>query len=220
MGLSMLKVGKSWFARTPLLAMYAALFLGNCGGESLNGSGTGGTTRGTTGQGGSLEGSGGVPGTGNAPGTGGLSTGGVGGDGVGAGGDIGDCGVIIAYPPVLTVVDGSNGTPICNPTFAIVNVNASNPIVIADVVECDGTSGLACPGSPGEQPGPCRFVLERLGSSSVGTLEVSAPGYLPFEILGVAGGVGGCVPYRAPSQVTVSLFPVLPVLPDGSVDAN
>jgi hypothetical protein len=222
------EVGKSWFAAS-LLTTYTALFLGNCGGESLNGSGAGGTTGGTTGratggttgEGGFLDGAGGLTGTGNAPGSGGLATGGVGGDWGGAGGDIGVCNAIIVYPPVLTIVDGASGNPVCDPTFAIVDVNASNPIVIADVQPCDGTSGVTCPGSPGEEkPGPCRFILNGLGSSSVGTLEVSAPGYLSSEVLGVSGGVGGCVPYRAPSQLTVSLWPVLPVPTDGGVDAH
>ena len=225
------EVGKSWFAGTVGLAMYAALFLGNCGGESLNGAGTGGTpgqttggttgtTGGNTGEGGSLQGSGGSTGTGNARGTGGLATGGNGGDWGGAGGDIGGCRAVVIYPPVLTVVDGANGAPICDPTFAIIDLNASNPIAISDVQECDGTSGVACPGSPGEtQPGPCRFLLNGLDSASVNALEVGAPGYASVEVDGVSSGVGGCVPYRAPSQLTVALPPALPVPSAPGADA-
>jgi hypothetical protein len=230
------KVGKSWFAGPLVLAAYAALFLGNCGGESLNGSGTGGTGN-KTGQGGFLDGvggnggggnggnagdggNGGSTGTGNAPGTGGVGGGGVGGDGIGTGGDIGDCNVIIAYPPILTIIDGSTGNPICDPTFALVDGSASSPMVITNVQECDGTSGVPCPGSPGEtQPGPCRFILNGLGGPIFSTVEVSAPGRITSEVVGVAGGVGGCVPYQAPAEFTVSLLPVY-VPPDGGADAN
>jgi hypothetical protein len=232
MELCMPKVGKSWFAGTVVLATYAALFLGNCGGESLNGSGTGGatgnttggttgnTTGGNSGYGGFLDGAGGSTGTGNVRGTGGLSTGGVGGDWGGAGGDIGVCDAIITYPPVLTIIDGSTGNPICDPTFALVDGNASSPMVITNVQECDGTSGVPCPGSPGEtQPGPCRFMLNALAGPSVSTVEVSAPGRISSEVVGVTGGVGGCVPYLAPAEFTVSLLPVY-VPPDGGANAN
>lgn len=227
------KVGKRWLRGSVVLAMYATLFLGNCSGESLNGSGTGGTTGNTTGgttgnttgghtgEGGFLDGAGGSTGTGNRPGTGGLATGGGGGDWGGAGGDIGGCDVFFTYPPVLTVVDGTNGDPICDPTFALIDVNASSPIAVTNVQQCDGTSGVACPGSPGEtQPGPCRFLLNGLDSSRVSALEVSAPGYLSFEVDGVSVGVGGCVPYRAASQLTVALPPAVLVPTDGGPDTN
>ncbi len=220
------KVGTSWLAATLALAAYAALFLGNCGGESLNGSGTGGTS----GAGGFLDGAGGFTGTGGTTGSGGLATGGTGGDALaggtsggdgGAGGTTGaggDCALIIEYPPLIAVVDISNGAPICDPTFAIIDVNASNPIVITDVVECDGIAGATCPGAPPDGGlSPCRFALTGLAGTSVQTLQVSAPGYLPSTAYDIVSGVGGCVPSSPASQVTVPLFPA-PA--DGGINTN
>jgi hypothetical protein len=217
MGLKMSKIGSSGFGGALALAAYATLFLGNCGGESLNGPGTGGQGSGlpTTGAGGSLDG------TGGTRGTLGPLLGGSGGDGTPSGGTTGaggDCQLIVEYPPVVTVVDGSNGHSICDPTFAIVDVNAANPIVIADVEACDGTSNLLCPGAPPDAgPGPCRFALTGVGDSSVGVLQVSAPAYLPSSAYDVTGGFEGCTSSLAASQITVPLFPV-PA--DGGVDAN
>lgn len=213
----MRKVGTSWLAGSLALAAYVALFLGNCGGESLNGSGPGGPRSGlpTTGAGGSLDG------TGGGRGTLGPLVGGSGGDGTPSGGSTGaggDCELIVEYPPVVTVVDGSNGAAICDPTFAIVDVNADNPIVITDVEACDGTSNLLCPGAPADAgPGPCRFALNGLGDSSVHVLQVSAPAYLPSIAYDVTGGFQGCASSAAASQITVPLYPV-PV--DGGLDAN
>ena len=211
----MAKVGTRWVGGALALAAYAALFLGNCGGESLNGSGTGAKGGGvpTTGAGGSLEGSGGAPGT-----LGPIVSGG-GGDGIGSGGSTGaggDCGLIVQYPPVLTVVDGANGGSICDPTFAIVGVNADDPIVIADVEACGGTTNFLCPdSSPDAGPGPCRFALTGVGDSGIDA-QVSAPGYLPSTAF-VKGGFEGCTSSAAASQIVVPLFPV-PV--DGGVPAN
>ena len=217
MGLKMSKSGSTWFGGALALAAYSALFLGNCGGESLNGSGTGGQGGGvpTTGAGGSLDGTGGTIGTLGPIG------GGSGGDGPASGGTTGaggDCQLIIEYPPVVTVVDGSNGSPICDPTFAVAEVNADNPMVIVEVEACDGASNLLCPGAPLDAgPGPCRFALTGLGDSGVRRLEVSAPAYLPSTASNVMGGFEGCTSSAAASQITVALFPV-PA--DGGVDAN
>jgi hypothetical protein len=157
-------------------------------------------------------GAGGLAGSGGAAGAGAIGSGGR----VGTGG----CNSIDFDPPVLNVFDAQTGAPICDPTFAI-------------IVPTDGGSmsedagGYPCTPSTYDCPvfhdggATCPFELTALAQDSTGsTVEVSAPGYEPREVSGVAGGTSGCIPpFITPSHLDVKLVP-LPSDAGTTSDAN
>jgi hypothetical protein len=121
-----------------------------------------------------------------------------------------DCGAIVELPPVVTVVHALLKTPICDPTFTLVEwpdagampANNGNPY------ECSATG---CPGvSPDAGSVSCAFAFPGLADGTVKTykLAVSKTGFDTTTIT-VSSGVDGCVPAVPASNTTVNLFPVI-----------
>lgn len=127
-----------------------------------------------------------------------------------AGGPV-DCGVLEELPANITIVDASNGSPICDPTFAV-ELDGSTSVQVVGY-RCLAANSIGCPAIPTTdgQPQPCVFIvygLHQTGHSD--TLAVGAPGYLTTQVANVAGGQAATCgfPYVAPSQLTVKLSPV------------
>jgi hypothetical protein len=209
------------------------LTLWSCSSMSLGGGGSGGgdvSTGGSPGAGGASgaggsPGAGGDSGAGGSPGAGGGSgaggrPGAGGGAGVGAGGTAGagpagsggnpgtgGCDSIEFRGPVLKVFDAQTGTPICDPTFAIlVQRDAGSSFVDASASACTPGS-FYCPMTYDGGVTPCPFYLEdNLGYSTDATVDVRAPGYEHAEVSGVSVGRAGCVPPFFPaSDLNVNL---------------
>jgi hypothetical protein len=182
------------------VAALTTLFVGSCGGQALGGRGGSGGSAGTFA--GSGGGAGAIAGSGGVAGAAGQSS------GLGGGGPI-DCGAILDLPPILTIVDGSTGAPVCDPTF-VVELDASTAVQ-ATSYRCLAADRIGCPviSTTDGQPPPCVFLLYGLFETGQSyTVAVSAPGYLTSQVAGVAGGQAATCgfPFVAPSQLTVSLF--------------
>jgi hypothetical protein len=206
---------------------FGALTLWSCTSMSLGGGGPGGgdiSTGGSPGAGGA-SGAGGSPGAGGASGAGGNpgaggASGASGGAGAGAGGTAGagpagsggipgtgGCDSIEFRGPVLKVFDAQTGTPICDPTFAIVvQTDAGSSFVDASASACTPGSYF-CPMTYDGGATPCPFYLEdSLGYGMDATVDVRAPGYEHTEVSGVSVGRAGCVPPFFPaSDLNVNL---------------
>jgi hypothetical protein len=154
-----------------------------------------------------------------------LLSGSCGGQSLGGGGSGGtagavsapmDCGVTGELPPILTIVDASNGNPICDATFNAVLVgDASGVDTDPNAHQCDGTTSFGCPAfSTIDSSQPCEFALAGLTYVNVGvnsySVAIRAPGYVPGLVVGVSGGrAASCgLPPEAPTQVTVKLNPI------------
>jgi hypothetical protein len=119
-----------------------------------------------------------------------------------------DCGAIAVYPPNITVVDAVNGSPLCDPTFAVLTSNGE-PLPPDDggAYACAPDFG-GCPPAPADGGAPpCTFMLSEVTWPGSYSVRVFAPGFAPVVVDDVSGGVGGCVAYVAPSVLTVTLSP-------------
>ena len=113
-------------------------------------------------------------------------------------------------PPVVTVVDGASGNPICDPGFAVVSCTGAIPSGPLSIYPCDGTTNFGCDASADGGADRCRFSVGGLNDSAFGntcTLTVSAPGFVSATVAGVVSGVGGCVDPVSASRITVTLAP-------------
>jgi hypothetical protein len=112
--------------------------------------------------------------------------------------------------PVLTVFDAQTGTPICDPSFAVL-VQADAGSVFDDVAASACTPGsYDCPMTYDGGATPCPFYLRGgLGYSTEATVDVRAPGYEHGEVSGVSVRRSGCVPPFFPaSHLNVNLIPL------------
>jgi hypothetical protein len=162
--------------------------------------------RGTPGTG--EAGAGGAPGAGG--GADGGGTAGTGARGTGGSPGTGGCSSISFPGPVLTVFDAQTGTPICDPSFAVL-VQADAGSVFDDVAASACTPGsYDCPMTYDGGATPCPFYLRGgLGYSTEATVDVRAPGYEHGEVSGVSVRRSGCVPPFFPaSHLNVNLIPL------------
>ncbi len=156
----------------------------------------------------------------------GSAGGGGGGAGAGGGGASGasdahaDCGAISSSPPIVTVVYADTASPVCDPTFTVVDGPDGGPTAPLDGMPyaCGVKTDFGCPGAPADGgASPCAYALVGLNRSQASTygLRVSQAGYAP-AVVSVMSGVGGCVPEVPASHTTVTLHP----LADGSTDGG
>ena len=146
---------------------------------------------------------GGIGGAGGA-GAGGVA--GAGGGGTGGNPGTGGCLSIVFPGPVLSVFDAQTGTPICDPTFALlVQTDAGSTFDDVSASACTPSSyDCAVPYDGGATP--CKFHL-LLGYAMDATVYVSAPGYEQTAVPGVSVGRSGCVPPFFPaSHLNVNLI--------------
>jgi hypothetical protein len=119
-----------------------------------------------------------------------------------------NCGAIEVLPPNVTVLNATTGAPICDATFTVVGWDAG-AVPDTGAALCDGTFA-GCPAAPSDGgTAPCSFALLGLdGADQHATfdVQVSETGFAP-TVVPVKLGFGGCAPYTAASQVTVSLTP-------------
>src|SRR5204863_8093182 len=131
-----------------------------------------------------------------------------------------DCGAIGLLPPIVTVIYADTASPVCNPTFTILDWPDGGPMAPLDGMPyaCGVTTAFACQGAPADGgTSPCAYALVGLARSQASTygLQVSQAGYAP-AIVSVMSGVGGCVTEVPASHTTVTLLP----LADGSTDGH
>ena len=137
-------------------------------------------------------------------------------DADGAGNEHVDCGALWSYSPIVTVVYADTASPVCNPTFTVVDWPDGGPMAPLDGMPyaCGGTPDfVGCPGAPADGgASPCAYVLLGLTTQTLGTstygLQVSQAGYAP-AVVSVMSGVGGCTPEMPESHTTVTLHPIL-----------
>jgi hypothetical protein len=120
---------------------------------------------------------------------------------------------------VLNVFDAQTGTPICDPTFKIVEQTDAGSI-LGDLSASACTPGsYECQVSYDGGATLCPFRL-LLGYDMNDTIDVWAPGYEQTEVFGVSVGRSGCLPPFFPSShLNVSLAP-LPRDADAAADAQ
>ena len=144
--------------------------------------------------------------------------------GTGGGGTSGtsgpDCGAITTYPPIVTVVFADTASPVCDPTFTVVDRPDGGSMTSLDGTPyaCGVTTNFGCPGAPADGgASPCAYALSGLaqGQASTYGLRVSQAGYAS-AVVSVMSGVGGCVPEVPASHTTVTLHP----LADGATDGG
>ena len=145
-------------------------------------------------------------------------------DADGAGNAHVDCGALSSYTPIVTVVYADTASPVCNPTFTVVDWPDGGPMAPLDGTPyaCGVTRDFGCPGAPADGgASPCAYSLIGLTSqalqpqSSTYGLQVSQAGYAP-AVVSVMSGLGGCTPEVPVSHTTVTLHP----LADGSTDGG
>lgn len=131
-----------------------------------------------------------------------------------------DCGAIETLPPIVTVVYADTASPVCNPTFTVVDWPDGGSMAPLDGMPyaCGVTTDFACPGAPADGgASPCAYALlglARIQASTFG-LQVSQAGYAP-AVVSVMSGVGGCAAEVPASHTTVTLRP----LAGGSTDGG
>ncbi len=105
------------------------------------------------------------------------------------------CGGAVELLPVVTVLDGQTGAPIC------------------DAVLVDNDAGAylnPCAGSGEDCTGKCSYTASGYGTPSGFSITISAPGYAPSKVTGLLTGACGCGgPCELAQQKTVSLTPVV-----------
>jgi hypothetical protein len=128
-------------------------------------------------------------------------------------------GVVVYLPPIVSVVSATTGSPICEPTFAVVEWPDAGPVPPdgGDPILCDG-SPVGCPSAPHDGGvGPCQYALQGLiaggsfGPTDVATftIAVSKPGFESVIVPDVSTGVIVCpAPNKPASQLTVQLSPL------------
>src|SRR3954463_9768772 len=131
-----------------------------------------------------------------------------------------DCGAIVISPPIVTVAYADAPSPVCNPTFTVIDWPDGGPMTPVDGMPyaCGITTDFGCPGAPADGgASPCAYALLGLGRSQASTygLQVSQPGYAP-AVVSIMSGVGGCVSEVPASHTTVTLH----ALADGSTDGG
>jgi hypothetical protein len=130
-----------------------------------------------------------------------------------------DCGAIEILPPVVTVAYADTTSPVCDPTFTVVDWPDGGSMAPLDGMPyaCGVTTDFGCPGAPADGgASPCAYALvglARIQTSTYG-LQVSQAGYAP-AVLSVMSGVGGCVPAVDASHTTVTLHPLSDASTDG-----
>ena len=130
-----------------------------------------------------------------------------------------DCGAI-RFTPIVTVVYADTASPVCNPTFTVVDWPDGGPMAPLDGMPyaCGVTTDFGCPGAPADGgASPCAYALVGLDQIQASTygLRVSQAGYAP-AVVSVMSGVGGCAAEVPASHTTVTLHP----LSDGSTDGG
>ncbi len=117
------------------------------------------------------------------------------------------CKAIVEIPPLFSI-DTSTGSPVCDPSFEILDWPDATPPTE------EGGAPLRCPGWEGCPAGDagCNYVLVGLQGYAAGpggpyTVQVSEPGFAPAIVSGVKSGVGGCVPTVEASHIEVTLTP-------------
>ena len=118
-----------------------------------------------------------------------------------------DCAAIGPLPPIVTVLHALLKTPICDPTFTLVEWPDAGPMPAnnGDPYEC---SAIGCPGLSSDAGGAsCVFAFRGLADGTVKTykLAVSKTGF-DTTTISVSSGVEGCVAEVVPaSNTTVNL---------------